>query len=195
MKRNRLILLSLILWLGGSAQIAMAEVEDWYTYWGIGFANHTYEDQYETLVKLYENQPNSTRTQTAYDLLGFYWPFNNGKTMGGFVVSGTADRIESSWTDAQFNQYLYAGSVMHFFGKEIGDGFFLRGDLGFAKSVFDTSYSDPAGSDTGNGILLGVGYGIPISQGTRILISLTSSHNHIDGHDFSATALRIGGLW
>lgn len=195
MKYKRLILLSLIIWLGGSVQPAMAEVEDWYTYWGIGFSNHSYEEPIESVVEFYDNQPGSTRTQTAYDLLGFYWPFNNGKTMGGFVMSGTADRIETNWFDAQFNQYLYAGSVMHFFGKEIGDGFFLRGDLGFAKAVIDTSFTNPEGSDTGNGILLGVGYGIPVSEGTRILISLTSSHNNIDGHDYSATALRIGGLW
>lgn len=195
MKYNRLILLSLVIWLGGSAQLAMAEVEDWYTYWGIGFADHTYEEPLDSLIEYADSLPGVTRTQTAYDLFGFYWPFNSGKTMGGFVMSGTSDRLEDAWDSVTINQYLYAGSIMHFFGKEVGDGFFLRGDLGFAKAVVDTSFSNPQSSDTGNGILLGIGYGIPISEGTRILISLTTSHNNIEGDDYSATALRIGGLW
>lgn len=175
--------------------MASAVVESWYTYWGFGFANHTYEEPLDSAVEAVDSLPGVSRSQTAFDLLGFYWPLKDGKTSAGVILSGSADRLDDSWEYVQINQYLYAGSIMHFFGKEIGDGFFLRGDLGFAKAVVDTSYSNPVGSDTGSGILVGVGYGIPVSEGSRILITLTASSNNIEGHDYTSTALRIGGLW
>ncbi len=195
MKGKRLLLWSFLFSLAGVSPIAMAEVESWYTYWGLGIANHTYEEPVDSLINDLDNIPGVSRSQTAYDLLGFYWPLRSGKTAAGVVLSGSSDQLSDPWGHAQLNQNLYAGSVMHFFGKEIGDGFFLRGDLGFSKLVFDTSYTNPVESDTGSGILLGVGYGIPVSEDSRVLITLTASSNTIDGNKFGSTALRIGGLW
>lgn len=192
---KRLIFLTLALGLGATSRIALGAVENWYTYWGLGFSNHTYEEPLDSLIKNVDSLPGVARSQMAYDLLGFYWPLQNGKTSAGFVISGTSDRLDDSWSYVQINQYLYAGSVMHFFGKEIGDGFFVRGDLGFSKAVVSTSNSNPVGSDTGNGILLGIGYGIPVSEESRVLISLTASTNTIEGHEYNSTAIRIGGLW
>jgi hypothetical protein len=193
---KRLIVLSLLVWLAATSRLAMAEVESWYTYWGLGFAGHTYEEPLDSLIQAVDSQPGVSRSQVAYDLLGFYWPLRNGKTMAGFVLSGTSDRLEDAFGNyAQINQNLYGGSVMHFFGREIGDGFFLRGDLGLAKATVDSTFTNPVNSDTGTGVLLGLGYGIAVSEQSRVLITLTASSNHIEGHDYASTALRIGGLW
>ncbi len=195
MKSKRFLSLSLFFGLSATSTMASAAVEDWYTYWGFGFSNHTYEEPLDSLVKTVDSFPGVTRSQTAYDLLGFYWPLKNNQTSAGFVISGSADRLDDGLGYVQINQYLYAGSVMHFFGKEIGDGFFVRGDLGFSKAVVSSSITNPVGSDTGSGILLGVGYGIPVSEESRVLISLTASTNTIEGHEYHSTAIRIGGLW
>ena len=195
MTKHGLLTAALTLWLAGSFQVAVAEVEDWYTYWSIGGASHTYDEPLDSAVQAADAWPGVSRTETAIDMFGFYWPMQNEKTAVGFVISGSADRLQDSWDHIQLNQYLYGGSVMHFFGEEIGDGVFLRGDLGFSKLVVDTSVTNPESSDTGSGILLGVGYGIKVSEGFRVLLSLTASNNNIDGHDYKSTAFRIGGLW
>ncbi len=194
MKKYGLLTAALTLWLAGSFQVAAAEVEDWYTYWSLGSASHTYDEPLDSAVQAVDALPGVSRTETAIDMLGFYWPMQNDKTAVGFVISGSADRLEDSWDYIQLNQYLYGGSVMHFFGEEIGDGVFLRGDLGISKLVVDSSVANIA-SDSGTGILLGVGYGIKVSEGFRVLLSLTASNNNIDGHDYKSTAFRIGGLW
>ena len=87
---------------------------------------------------------------------------------------------------------------MKFFGKEIGDGLFLRGDLGIAKAnlTVNTFFGEyTAETDTGVGYLLGVGYGIPVSEESRVLLSLNVSNKDIDGENWSAVTFNIGGLW
>lgn len=195
MRKAGVIVTAAGLWLAGSLQTAAAEMESWYTYWSIGGANHSYEEPLESAVNAADDFPGVGRTETSIDMFGFYWPLANERTAAGFVISGSADRLEDSFGHIQLNQYLYGGSVMHFFGDEVGDGLFLRGDLGFSKLVADSSWGDPVDSDTGSGILLGVGYGIPVTEGFRLLLSLTASNNNVEGHDYKTTAFKIGGMW
>ena len=135
------------------------------------------------------------RSQGAIDMFGFYWPINN-HSIGGFVISGSFDRLQDNFDDYfQINQYLYGASGMHFFGEEIGDGFFLRGDIGFSKSSFQSNFLADDESDYGSGYLLGVGYGIPISWNTRFLITVTYSNKTIEGDNYASSAITVGGLW
>jgi hypothetical protein len=181
--------------LAGTSQTASADMEDWYTYWALGFSDHTYPEPLDTLVDLTDSLPGVSRSQVAIDILGFYWPVKDQKTIAGFVISGSGDRLEANGDYVQINQNLYGGSVMHYFGQEVGDGFFLRGDLGFAKASVSNNYGYSATSDTGSGLLLGVGYAIPVSAESRILFTLTTSTNNIEGDTYSTTAFRVGGLW
>ena len=174
-----------------------AAQEDWYTYWSIGSADNSYPDDLDALLDAFDSLPGVDRTQGSMDMLGFYWPVKD-KLNVGFVISGSWDRFETSLGDMQLNQYLYAASAMKFFGKEIGDGLFLRGDLGFAKASItaDTFIGNYDGeTDTGMGILLGVGYGIPVSEDSRVLLSLNVSNKDIEGDNWSAVTFNIGGLW
>jgi hypothetical protein len=176
---------------------SFAAEEDWYTYWSFGFSDNSYPGELDSLLDSLDSLPGVDRTQGAMDMLGFYWPLQNKLNLG-FVISGSWDLFETPIGDMQINQYLYAASVMKFFGREIGDGFFLRGDIGFARATLDIdsgigSYNSE--SDTGTGLLLGVGYGIPVSEDSRVLLSFNVSNKQIEGENYSAATFNIGGLW
>ena len=174
-----------------------AAQEDWYTYWSFGFSDNSYPGGWDPVLDAAESQPGIDRTQGAMDIFGFYWPVQD-KLNVGFVISGSWDAFQTPVGDMQLNQYLYAASAMKFFGKEIGDGLFLRGDVGFAKAAINTDTvfgSYGSSSDTGMGFLLGVGYGIPVSEESRVLLSLNVSNKDIDGENWSAVTFNIGGLW
>lgn len=171
-----------------------AGIESWYAYWAIGLSDNQYPGSLDAVINAAESTPGVTRTQLAIDMLGFYWPINN-KTTLGFVISGSADRLEDSYGNyVQLNHYLYGLSSMYFFGKRIGDGFYVRGDAGIAKISMDSSIGS-ATSNNGSGILLGVGYAWPISNETRILVGLTTSSYSVESENYSTTSLTIGGLW
>lgn len=175
---------------------AHAETEDWYTYWGLGLASHEYEEPLESAVNDTEALPGVSRSQVALDLFGFYWPFGNqSQTIAGFVMSGSGDRLEDNYDYYQINHHLYGASVMHFFGKEIGDGLFVRGDLGIAKVSVTDSFGYESVSENGSGFLLGLGYSIPMSSESRLMFTLSSSNHRVEGHEYNAIAFKVGGLW
>jgi opacity protein-like surface antigen len=175
--------------------VASAEVEDWYTYWAIGFADHDYPGELDAVIDIADSLPGVDRTETGYDMLGFYWPYNNN-TMMGFVISGSSDRLEDSSGDyIQINQYLYGFSAMHFLGREIGDGFYLRGDAGITKINLDSNFGNDLNSDNGTGFLFGIGYAWPVSEQSRILLGLNMSSKSVEGDTYNSTTFVIGGLW
>ena len=174
-----------------------AEEEDWYTYWSFGFSNNNYPGDLDSLLDTLEAQPGVDRAEIAIDMLGFYWPLKE-KMILGFVISGSTDVFNTPVGDVQINQRLLGASIMKFFGKETGDGLFVRGDLGFAEAdiTTDTAVGTlTATSDTGLGFLLGVGYGIPVSEQSRVLLSINVSNKDIEGDNWSAVTFNVGGLW
>lgn len=174
---------------------ASAEVEDWYTYWAIGLANHNYPGEFDAVMDSLDALPGVERTELGLDMFGFYWPYTNN-TMLGFVISGSSDHLEDGFGDyIQFNQYLYGLSAMHFFGKEIGDGFYLRGDAGIARASIDSNFAGGVSSDNGTGFLFGFGHAWPLSARSRILVGVNVSGKTIEGDSYSSTSLVIGGLW
>jgi opacity protein-like surface antigen len=174
---------------------AFAEVEDWYTYWAIGFADHDYPGDLNAVIDAVDAIPGVDRTETAIDMFGFYWPYNNN-TMLGFVISGSYDRLEDNYDNyTQINHYLYGLSAMHFFGHEIGDGFYVRGDAGIAKMTFDSNITPDLESDNGTGFLFGFGYAWPISEQSRLMLGMNLSSRDIEGDNVSSTSFVIGGLW
>lgn len=175
---------------------ARADTEDWYTFWSFGFANHQYAEPFESAMDRLEALPGVSRTEIAIDMLGFYWPVGDqSKTIAGFVINGSADRLNDSFDHIQLNQYLYGASIMHFFGREPGDGLFVRGDIGVAKLLLSDSFGTNLTSDSGSGFVIGIGYGIPVSAESRLILSVTSANRSVEGDDYKAIAFNIGGLW
>lgn len=174
---------------------AMAEVESWYTYWGIGFANHQHPDDLDDAFNAAESQPGVDRFQLSLELLGFYWPMRDNRTLLGGIIDATTDALSDDYGNSlELNQYLYAFSAMHFFGEEPGQGFFVRGDIGFARAVVTSSFGDDA-SDMGQGLLIGGGYGWPVSEESRLILNVTYSNKQIESESFGVTTFNIAGLW
>ena len=166
-----------------------ADVEKWYAYWGIGTGINAYPSSVE---KLYDGLDGGKRSNVAIDAWGFYWALSD-KEMLGFILTESIDTIEKNVNNVELkykvDQGLYSLSGMRFFGKEIGDGFFIRGDVGLASII------KCEGDDSGFGAVFAGGYGFPVSKGTRILATLQTALNiGNDGHYTSLRAL-IGVLW
>lgn len=181
-------------------QNVKAEVESWYTYWSLGFADVDYPGNLNTVMEQVDALPGISRYTIGMDLFGFYWPLADQKTMMGFVVNVVSDTLDDETYNESFSidSYLYGFSTMKFFGSEIGDGFLLRGDIGltYAETSYtygSTTYTDT--SDTGLGYLVGVGYGIPVSGSSRVILGLNYSSRDIEGDNINNIVFTVGGLW
>ena len=173
---------------------ANARTENWYTYWGIGVAQHQHPKELQNIMDAAESLPGVERSEMSIDALGFYVPVLQMKTLAGFVISGSLDRLEFGSDYIQLNQYLYSASMMHFMGSEPGDGVFLRGDLGISRAVAQTN-DDASASDTGVGALLGFGYGFKISEESRLIIGVNYGIREIEDEIYSNYSFNIAGLW
>ena len=174
--------------------------EHWYTYWGVGGAHFDYNDpDLEKTLSDLESISSVERIPLSVDLFGFYWPFRI-HTIIGFVVSSAADGYTETTTNSQFTiyQFTYSLSTMHFFGANIGSGFFLRGDAGL--SLFSIDSTGPEGSYTaesegGYGILAGGGYAWAFSKGTRMLFNTNYSIRKEKSEMYGTTSFSVGFLF
>jgi hypothetical protein len=124
-----------------------------------------------------ENQPGVRRTQVNVDMFGFYWPLSDLKSMHGFVINGVSDQLTDNVNNRiSVNNYLLAYSYHKFFGTNIGDGWYLRGDVGLSYFVVQADVSGfgtlKERSEMGLGVLGGGGYSFAIGEETRMLIGL-----------------------
>lgn len=175
---------------------AQAEAESSYTYWGIGGGSNSYTGAAREIVES-ARDAGPDHLALSLDLLGFYWPLPGSRnTLVGCILNGGGDRYEDEDYSFQLSHYLVGISSMHFFGREPGAGLFVRADLGFA--FYGISSSEPDGERTSNlgyGGLIGGGYGIPITAGTRILLNVNYALRSIEGDRISSLGISIGGLF
>ena len=169
-------------------------LESWYTCWGIGYADVSYPKELDEMLDMLKDMPDVTQMGISMDLLGFYWP-RGERTILGVIVNGWGDRYEVNGEYMQMNGYLYSASMMRFLNKRIGQGLFVRGDVGGAKLVVDSSGAGMSSSEWGYGALIGGGYGIPISKGTRLLINANYSFRQVEGETYGSFQLSLAGLF
>ena len=173
-----------------------AEEESWYTYWGIGGGSNSYTGTSRDIIESAQDA-GPDHLALSLDLLGFYWPLPNSRnTLVGTVLNGGGDRYEDEDYTFQLNLYLLGISSMHFFGREPGSGLFVRADLGLAfYSVSNSAQASEGRSNFGYGGLIGGGYGIPITKGTRILLNVNYALRFIEGDNINSLGISIGGLF
>ncbi len=168
-------------------------LESWYAYLSLGYAWTSLPAGTRQYIDQFIQPLDPSHVAVAVDFLGFYWPLANERTLIGCVITGAADRY--TYTDGlsnsksiQFNQYLYAASMMHFFGEIPGDGPYLRGELGIAAlaSELDT--------ESGFGLQVSGGYGIVLSVETRILVQAGFAYRRLDSGDATTWTITIGWL-
>ena len=176
---------------------AQNKSEKWYTYWGLGGADPTYPSEVGSLLDLMGALPGVDRTRMSMDLLGFYMPIS-GKMLAGVVVNATADRLDYGDQDwMQVNLYTYAVSTQYY-TRQVGQGLFGRLDIGIAAA--NISYdiegdTEDETSDSGIGMLVGIGYAYPILSGTRIAFNLNYAMRTIEEEAYSTVGFSVGGLF
>ena len=196
---SRALVIALCLW---TTSFAQAGVETWYTYWGLGFANLNYTGNIDNDIdSLKANAGYKHDTSMSADLFGFYWPVFEQNTIMGVVLNGATDNFRSSSLniDLSVTASQLSYSTMYFFGAEPGDNFFVRGDIGLgrigATATDSNNISVSGATNTGIGVRLGCGYGILVSEESRVLITLLFGKNNSDDGDATFTSLLVGGLW
>lgn len=194
---RKIFLSALILLLAipvSSLRAAENKLESWYTYWGIGWGGHSYSDDARERL---QDQQGLDHAEIGLDLLGFYWPIGENTVIGG-IMNVTGDVYSAEALKTTIVTSLLSFSTMKFLTNKIGEGWFLRGDIGLAQSstkVEVGSLSDTETSDTGFGFLLGGGYGLPVSAGTRLLFNFNYSIRRIENESFRVLQISLGGLF
>lgn len=173
---------------------AQTSIESWYTYWGLGYANPTYTGPLDNVLDQVRDIDGMENISIGIDMLGFYLPLNNQTMLGG-IINGWGDSYTYNEQEMQINGYLYSASAMYFLQSNIGDGFFLRGDLGAAKMLITATGAKDTSSDWGWGVLVGGGYAIPLNDETRILININYTTSSIEDETYSTFQIMVGGLF
>lgn len=175
--------------------------ESWYLLFGGGISGATYQGEYKNTVKLMEDT-SGTKGHLAMSIdLGFYFPLKNNLTMIGGIIDSTGDvytvKDNGDYT-LSISQALYGASVHHFFGKNIGNGWFVRGDLGLAKASarLETPIGDASAKNkSGFGLTAGGGYSMPCGSETRVMFFLNLSSRHFGSDRFTVSTLGANFLF
>jgi hypothetical protein len=192
-----LVLMCALVVLPTDGEGAQNKREKWYTYWGLGGADPTYPSEVGSLLDLMGALPGVDRTRMSMDLLGFYVPMSS-KILAGVVVNASADRLDYGDEDwMQVNLYTYAASAQYY-ARQVGQGLFGRLDIGLAAA--NVSYdiegdTEDETSDSGIGMLVGIGYAYPILSGTRIAFNLNYAMRTIEEEAYSTVGFSVGGLF
>jgi len=169
--------------------------ESWYTYWGLGTGWLWYPEKKQKTIDSIKKNKNIDNTRLSEDIFGLYFPYPkiSEKILLGFIINANSDNFERThkWLHLYF--LTYSASLMYFI-KSVGNGFFVRLDLGPANGI-SYKYKSFRSSNIGLGSLLGMGVSIPIAGGTSIIISLTVSNRLIESSNYQALNISLGGLF
>ena len=172
-------------------------LESWYTYWGLGYADNAYPDELEEVLDDLEDQPGVDHLPLSMDMFGFYWP-RGESTLVGVIANASADTYERDGDEMSIYNYLLAPSVMHFLTNRIGQGPFVRADLGLARHVVEADIAgtrQEADSEWGTGVLVGGGMGFPVTSGTRMLVNGTFAFRRVESETTTTVGISVNGLF
>ena len=171
--------------------------ESWYIYLGLGYANVSYPSEIQDIIDQLKKQEGVSNTPLSIDL-GSYWHLTPN-TIGGVIINGVADRfvidrIGEDKNHMQFSHYLIGASVMHYPGQAFVSGLFIRGDVGIAKIIISSSFSNSSRSEICLGLLAGGGWSFDLG-GTRLLLNVNYAYRGVEGEAYNTLAFSIGGLF
>ena len=195
----------------GEVDHAGSKIERWYTYWALGYDQMNYTGKMDGISVGLSSFPSGIKTtdsdySVGFDLFGFYLPLKNHQTLIGAVYNLAIDHrseimVSSVWE--KWKGHQLSVSTMHFF-KSIGNGPFIRADLGFGWITGHNQKEEQllsAADSGGLAGLFGFGYSFPIEDlGGRILLNLdyfvtpALDFAQLDG-DVRGFSVRVGGLF
>ncbi|MDH5424727.1 MAG: hypothetical protein OEY29_07040 [Gammaproteobacteria bacterium] len=174
-----------------------AEPEDWYMTFNLGPANNTNPASVENVIVSSENTYATSRLSLAAEI-GLYWPVYDSSTLVGVVSNSSSDSVSNYYgANIVTHSASHVGiSAIKYLTASVGDGLFVRADLGSARSVY-TLFNNTFGVENGTGtaVLVGAGYSLPVSSESRLVFSLNFVNRTINNEVHSSTQFMIGGLW
>jgi hypothetical protein len=210
--RNKIILAIIILVFSVQnlkSQEYEQPTDKFYTYWAIMLTSNYNSNSVDNWLKPYEIE---SRTKYGFELFGLYFPIDHHHTLVGFVYNQAKESIfwqqvtdlkyllDFSGTspghidyEVSIKQSLYSISVFHFFSNYIGDGPFLRGDIGYARMVMDDPYLKRYVSEDGIGVFVGGGVMVPYSF-LHFVLSANYSYRYYKSGANSLLGLSVGLL-
>lgn len=179
------------------SQQAVAKTEDWYWGFDLGWGKPFYSGTLKTAVDALAAQSGMSRIGLGGGL-GFYWPLENKITLLGVAARGIHDNFSSNGATLGLHSNLLSFSAIHTFAEEPYVGFFLRGDAGFASlraTASGSGVSVASETDAGFGLSGGGGYGLLLSDETRLIFQGTFSFIHVDGKDVLGLIITAGPVF
>lgn len=173
-------------------------IEKWYMYWGVGYSFASYPNELEKVLNGLDNVPGVSQYGLGLDIFGFYWPISNQAVLG-FVMNGSMDVHGDGTNEISITQQMIAISCMHSVKGTIGDGVTVRVDVGmgnlrYAARAVEGRYtmSEDDTSEMGLGLLFGMGYAIPVSSQTSLIVGANFALRFIEDETYGATTIGLG---
>jgi hypothetical protein len=170
------------------------KIESWYLYFALGYGKAYYPSPLQEAVDVLGSSSEVSHVGISLDLPGIYWPLRNNHTILGGSLNGIGDRFETGGRSIQINQYLLSLSSLNFLTGEIGDGLYLRGDVGMAWLNVQGSGGLSSSSSVGFGGLVGGGYAFPVSSETRITQNLNYGVRWVESDSYGSLSVNLGVL-
>jgi hypothetical protein len=180
--------------VGSMAPEPRNKIESWYLYFALGYGKAYYPTLLQEAVDALGNASEVSHVSISIEVPGVYWALRDNHTILGGSLNGTGDRFETSGRSIQINHYLLSLSSLHFLTGEIGDGLYVRGDVGIAWLNIQSSAGIGATSSAGFGALFGGGYSFPVSSETRLTLNIHYSSKWVEGDTYGALSVNLGVL-
>lgn len=165
------------------------EGRKYYSYWGVGFSQ-------EAIPQIAASSKDGVaKGSVSADLLGFYWPVGDPHMVIGIISNGALDANQLSAAEFDVTRFSTSGSVLYFPQGGVGDGLFLRGDLGLSGNRLQTLNGDSVTTKLGVGLLLGLGYAVPIANGTTLMLGGTVNVRRVGSENYGGLGLTVGTLF
>ncbi len=172
--------------------------EDWYLYWGFGAGAAVYPRTAQSIVDRREGVGSGggkPSLATAIDVPGIYFPVPRRNSIAGFAGSVSTKYELSNARYVDLDQYQASVSFMDFRGPQIGEGFYWRADLGASwLRVYEYSSSFKEWY-AGFGGLGGLGYGMALSEGTRVLLQAAVAYRRFPDGGATTASMTVGLLF
>ncbi len=176
-------------------------IQETYISFSLGGASNGYSSDYVDFLK---NSGDMDYGSIFVDF-GIYFPMDTHLLVGA-AISISSDHfseVENSEKYIDYTTSLIGVSALYFLDY-IEEGIFLRGDLGvtsLSADFGDYEYSESRTNDEfGLGILVGVGYSLPLTWGSvtgNLLFSHKKINDSISSNTLSVStlSLSVGILW
>ena len=181
--------------VGGSVSVGMdmEKLQGFYQVGGVGYAGVSYPGAMQQSIDRFRAISGASNYTGAIEW-GVYVPMGNRMLVGDMNTAAIDYFNDGSFT-ATMTQLSSSASALYFATGTIGNGFFVRGDLGLSYLAASNSEGFNAKSELGVGALAGVGYAVPVLGGTRGTINASYSIRGIESEPIGTLAFTVGVMF